>query len=318
VSEERLAEAAPSRLDGIVVRRWLIALAFASTVEDLAIRLSPVSAGVALVSADTASEAILGILADHSGIVPGVKDPHEQMLQRAMATATSAGMPMSAPQARAVRLMHGRRNSVIHQGDDASVHDVDEARIVVRNLLETLSAVLPALTLLPSDAGPLRAVASQLPALDELADRMVDADSRLIAGDLPGARASGAIALAMTLRRVHPPLSYGGPRWRGGRPAGVPAPVVLGLEAAAGRLRVLEQWVVPMALGLSAADYDRLSTVFGGAVLYGTGWQAEPLEADEVLPTELELRWAQAELARLVFRLWETRSLRFDPSDVEL
>ena len=106
-----------------------------ATAEDLSSRLSPINAAVALVGADTAAEAVLGILADRSGATSAKRDPHEELLVRAMAAAATAGGPLEATLVRAIRLTHQRRNAVVHQGDDATPRDVEDGIVVVRGLL---------------------------------------------------------------------------------------------------------------------------------------------------------------------------------------
>jgi hypothetical protein len=105
----------------------LIALSLASSAGELAVSLSPVSAGAALVSADTTAEAILGILADHAGEAVNAKAHHEALLALAIRPSSTAGMRVPSALARAVRLTHSRRNGAVHNEDDATPRHVEEA-----------------------------------------------------------------------------------------------------------------------------------------------------------------------------------------------
>lgn len=312
---------AVSRLDVIIVRRWLIAISLASSASELAASLSPVSAGTALVSADTAAEAILGILADQAGEAVNAKAPHETLLALAMKTSLTAGAPISSALARVVRLTHTRRNGVVHSGDDATPRDVEEAQLAVSGLLEVLSRALPALSLLPAGSGLLRAVASQIDAT-ELTAKMIEAEECFAADKLPEAREAASIAFGMTLVRVTPrlqdprPESTYRPPYRGGGGLSVEHKATVANDRALAeqfdstgrRLRVLSAWVTPIALGLPPADFARLTAAFGEAShSMGGSWRvwgySGPLDAGE-------LSWALATLARVVFRLWEIGSLR--------
>lgn len=79
------------------------------------------------------------------------------------------------------------------------------------------------------------------------------------------------------------------------------------------RLKVLSAWVTPIALGLPPADFARLTDTLGEATRsIGGRWQVWP---EVATPVAIDLSWALATLARVVFRLWEIGSLR--PGDAQ-
>jgi hypothetical protein len=314
-----------TRLDAIIVRRWLIAVSLASSSSELATSLSPVSAGAALVSADTAAEAILSILADQVGEPVKAKAPHEDLLVLATRMSASAGTPIPSTLARVIRLTHTRRNGVVHNGDDATQRDVEEAQLAVSGLLEVLSRALPALSVLPTGAGLLRAVASQIDAPD-LAAKMIEAEGCMSDGKLSEAREAASIALGIMLGRVTPrlqdprPASYQ-PPYRGAGTGSTDHRAIVANDRALAeqfdvtgrRLKVLSAWVTPIALGLPPADFARLTDTLGEATRsIGGRWQVWP---EVATPVAIDLSWALATRARVVFRLWEIGSLR--PGDAQ-
>jgi hypothetical protein len=290
----------PKLLDAVTIRRWLTALSLASSAEDLSARLSSVTAAAALVSADTASEAIMGILADFSGQPSGKRDAHEDLLGRSQDMATQAGSPMTPTLVRSIRLTHSRRNAIVHQGDEAAPRDVEEGLIVVRELLAVLAASIPFLTQLSAGSGVLTAVSTLVDA-PELAERLASADE---VRDWRTALEHASVALAMALGRVVPPL--GGTRRTHMPRLDRDRALDEAFDVTNRRISRLDAWLVPMALGMVPVDYQRLVESIGGATETLDGKWHPRVSKDA---TEADSRWILDELARVVFRLWEMRSL---------
>lgn len=272
-----------------------------------------------LVAADAASETVLGILADFSGVAPAPKESHEGLIKLAQQIATKAGAPIPAEVLRGVRVAHGDRNRVVHHGQEPGPRMVEEALRGADGLLEVLAIVLPALSVVPPGVGITAAVASLIDAPD-LVEQLLTAERMIATNDVREALKSCSIGHQLLLIRAIPPVKSesdhdSGHFWSGREP--FLQDIERRVASHDARLPPLESWVVPMALGTSPADYERFRGTVGWSYRVGRGWRhglrGDPrdpkAERTVPLPTLGDARWALGELTRMILRLWEMRAL---------
>lgn len=295
-------------VDQTVVRRWLAAITLRARAADATSRGSSVEAGATLVVCDAASETVLGLLADQSGVSSHTRDPFERILARAQDTCTNCAQTMDANLVRSLRVTHGHRNAVVHHGQEATPSLAEEALAATNALLDVLGRVLSALRLVPPEGGVASAVASIIDAPD-LAEHLRGADAAIASGDVKAALDHVAIGLALAQRRATPPLGDPRHQWR----HDVGRELSQLFETQERRTRVLEQWLVPLALGTSPAGYARMLAITGRTMETGAGWRVH--RDPEAVASLADAQNATAELARIVVRLREIGTLIEGPDD---
>jgi hypothetical protein len=281
---------------------------------------------MALVTADTASEAILGLLAA-DGAKPLAESARWEDVLAAAANATQSQGGIPAALAAKLRSAHRLRNMAIHHGSEPAPAAAQRAIKAARELLD-LSTSRSSLLRAFGSAGPVRAVA-KLVGVERLSEPLREAADALGRGDAVATIDGAAIALDRALRLVDPPL----------RPADTPYNWSLrsmlrirdgevnhaigelrkginnAIKAEAAKTRLLESWVIALGIGLSPRELARLTRILGQPEITGADETTNrPVitvrRQDEAV---LDLAGAEAALlavADIVFRLWASDSLR--------
>jgi hypothetical protein len=293
-------------------RRWIVALELLLAAESAIQRGGVADATIAVVLADAAAETTLGLAAALKGKRPKKPNNHDSLIQAAEdAVAEIDGVEWPSHLSADLSAVHKARNIAVHDGGEQPVATAQLAVSAARRALDLLSSASAAFPSLPAGTGIAGAVASIIGPVRFVADHLRLAEAALHADDAEAARRAGAIALAATLELVEPRLGPGrrSPRAKVQR---------LRSEARSGVLHESERyvdaafdrvfaWVVPMALGLRPADYDRMRGTLGPAWSYGRGdWMVPEHDA---MP-DADLRWAIEMLATVVFRMWSIGGLK--------
>jgi hypothetical protein len=88
------------------------------------------------------------------------------------------------------------------------------------------------------------------------------------------------------------------------------------MEIVTSEIEGLQEWVLPLALGLSPAAYDDLVGVIGKALPnLGGGPPVHVRRPRDVLIDDRRVRQSVSRTAEVIFRLWAMGSLRPSPVD---
>jgi hypothetical protein len=274
---------------------------------------------MSLVAADTAIEAILGLIASEGTKPVGERAHFDDVYQAAIVALRDGGRPMPAGLGRRLLEGHRLRNASIHHGSEPASGATARhlrAAIDLRNVATQGSPTLGAF----AASGPVRAVAGLVEVKDVSAALTQAADS-----SDPTARADAAAqALEAALGRLHPPLR---PRFRSaaylnrassysrhGEVADLALRSDVGklAEGIGQRLDLMEPYLMAAAVGLTPAELDAMRTVLGRPRYYGDG-RVVVQRADSVKIDDAAAERAVLAVTDLVFRMWATD--RFRPPD---
>ena len=289
--------------DPVAIRQWVVAAGLVLHAEDSAFRGSSADLVTALVVADAAIEAGLGIMSARSK-QPIETDSYGAHLARAAEVAKlPAGLTTELRQLRKIR------NGAVHQGAEVTRGDAQRAIIAARDLLDRyVPRVLRRAKALGHGRGIADAVASLIPD-HPVGLRLVQAQSAL-SREPRRALELCAEALDQAERHTRPPLPGHGQRslfWRLG-----PDETGKAIERLRGSVDALAQWVAPLALGLSPAEYALMTSALPLTIpmMHGTyahHWDGKPPPNSDVARRTLE------RIAFVVLRLW-TSGLLVDPA----
>lgn len=315
-----------TEIDPDVLSRWMVVSSLIVGAEELQLRGSGAWPRMALVMADTASEAMLGLLASGAVRAPGDSARWEDVLTAAMeATTDTGGIPASLISR--LRQTHRARNLAIHHGTDSGVETAKRAITASKDLRVLATSRSPLLTAF-AQAGPIAAVA-QLVDREPLTDPLMAAATCLAANDITGAADAAAAALDRVLRLVDPPLRVDHrpynwdlqQRFGYGRDpveealrklrSGVEQEV----KESDRRARLQEAWVVALGIGLSPRQLAGLTRTLGSRVQWTRDaesrrltWSVRRRDGESLDPRVVEA--AVQTVADIIFRLWATDSLR--------
>ena len=292
------------------LRRWLAAVGLTSAAVDVARVDTPETNAMALLGAHAACEALLGLVARKARHKPG-----EEVSFSGLLTAAGANVQLHADLVDDLDAMHRMRNDFVHASNVVASDEVARAISNSRRLLE-LAMPDPRMSGIPDHFGPATAVA-ELICVEPVGIWLRDSDKMRSIGLLDEAADGLARALHAALLRTRPrllPFDVS--------PFQQLARIRLGLgpdrdeEAMKAGISSLHRWVMPLALGVSPAAYERLVALLGSVPHeMPLAPPAQVFRGKDVVITEPELRSATAQTAEIVFRLWAMGSLRSGSQD---
>jgi len=291
--------------DPVAIRQWVAAVALLAEAEEAAARGSSVDRAIALIAADTATEAALGLLS--SRLAEELQsDSFGTYLARAKRVAR-----LPSGLASEIAAVHRLRNNVVHNGAEASEREALRATLASRELLDVfVPRVLRAAKALGRGRGIGDAVGALLPS--HPAGRALEAAQVALAKrDPKSALEECAGALEHVRRNTMPPLPV--TRRRAPREVEIETKygrtrTDYGFRQLDGALEALERWVVPLALGLSPAEYASLVEDLPYA--RSTGRSFEYHWSDEKVPDMTTAKRSLERVSVLVLRMWLTDRLR--------
>jgi hypothetical protein len=290
------------RPDIAATRLWVTAVGLLGQAEEALARGSILDFTSSLIVADTATEAVLGLLASDSPTPSKAKEAYEAWLQDA---ALAAGMNKGL--VTEIRNVHELRNQAAHNGYEAHERDAERATQVAREVLGLVPLVLERFGRLASGAGVASAVASVIEP-HPAASALVDAQLALSGGKNQAALEAISVAHYIAIASIEPSLPHLPTGPVGMRSTADVASQVLmtRLQPVEESIRAIERWLTPIALGIRPAEYSRLRRLLPLPLAIAQGlnayhWPTEP-EPDQA-------RWAVERISTLILRLWESQSL---------
>jgi hypothetical protein len=294
------------------LRRWLAAVGLTTAAEDAARVDTPETNAIALLGAYSACETLLGLLAG----VRRYKQGDEVSFPRLL-TEAGAKVTIEADLGDDLDAMHRIRNAFVHASNTVAADETARAISNARRLMELVPFTVPAAANLSASGGLGSAVAAivDVPAVGMW---LRHADAMLAEGRVQLAADGLARALRSTLARTRPrllPLPDPG-RTQRQLLRMVAAPGDNEMEIVTSEIEGLQEWVLPLALGLSPAAYDDLVGVIGKALPnLGGGPPVHVRRPRDVLIDDRRVRQAVSRTAEVIFRLWAMGSLRPSPVD---
>jgi hypothetical protein len=297
--------------DPIAIRQWVVSVGFVLEAEDASGRGSSVDRAMALITADTAIESVLGLLSSRVA-EPLQSDGYGAYLARAKNVAKLPDRLV-----REIGAVHKLRNNAVHSAAEVSAADALRGIVSARELLDTyVPRVLRQTRALGRGTGIGHAVASLIPG-HPIAARLEAAQAAIAKGDPKQALEQSAFAFDLVKIYTTPELPSD--RWSRRRlrsttfgsrdPIGQALrPVKEAIEAQDDGLTKVEHWIVPLALGMSPAAFAALSQSLPFVV------RTRPPQVqwnDEASPDAATARRSIEAVSLLVLRLWLTDTLRF-------
>jgi hypothetical protein len=230
------------------VRQWVAAVGLISHAEDLAKGATSVDRASALIVADTSIETALGLISSFAS-QPLTNNDYGTYLKRAH---DRARLPSSVVQE--ISAVHKLRNSAVHQGADVGPGDAHRAIVAARNLLDVyVPRVLRSAKALRYGAGVADAVAGLLPG-HPIGHRLGRASLALAQRDEQAALEHTAAALHLARIYAEPAL----PAYGDGALAVMRRATQRDDRDDLAWRQDVENWLVPMALGLTPSAYGAL------------------------------------------------------------
>lgn len=320
----------------VLLSRWLAAVGLTGAAEDTARVDTPETNAMALLGAHAACEALLGLLAGSERLRAGRDIYFWQLLDQAKQKVNTAGAAMKIGPDLSDHLvsMNGARNGFVHAGSAIAASEATRAISNARRLMELVPASMGASWTLPDGAGLGTAVAKII-GVEAVGIWLRFADEiQRSQPNRPDLAADGlAHALDSALMRTRPVLlrdPWPSP-WTGSqlyRMAVTPDRVAEAMDRRAEamdrradkmdrRIEGLFEWVLPLALGTSPIDYQRLREVIGWAhgETIGLGPHGPVSRPTEIPMSRDAVRAANSQTVAIIFRLWAIGSLEELPSD---
>ena len=316
------------------LRRWLAAVGLTTAAEEAARVDTAETNAIALLSAHTACEVLIGLLA---GVRPYKLNDDPRFDDLMKSAADNAGS-FDSGLTDHLRAMHRVRNGFVHASNTVAADEAARAISNARRLMELVPASFGASWTLPEGAGVGSAVA-EIIAIEAVAAWLRFADQILRLQPLrPDLAADGlARALDSALSRTRPPLlpghwfSVGSHRVGFNRYANAPADRALQeldrwasemdrrADAMDKRTAGLFAWVLPLALGTSPIAYQRLREIIGWAYdeTMGLG-PGKVFRETESPPSQDAVRQAISQTSEIIFRLWAIGSLESQSGDEKI
>ncbi len=300
--------------DPVVVRQWVAAVGLTLQAEEISRRAAEVDRVTAIILADTAAEMALGLIASRSR-VPLQNESHGELLKQATLVARLDARLVS--ELRAIRKL---RNGAVHQGADVGVLDASRALQAARSLLDTyVPRAMRHARALGYGRGIGDAVASLLPG-HPIGPMLGAAQSALPRNPRLSLESTSAVVwLLEEYASPGLPTRHGAVRFTSLRLSSMRRndPLqALGdafpreLIRLSERVERVAEWTVPLALGLSPAEYARLLEALPGTVSHDDHtfehrWDGRPE------PTLESARRSLERASHLVLRLWWSDLLRY-------
>jgi len=287
-----------------LIPRWLGVMSLIASAQQMVGR-GGIWPALAMVSADAAVEALLGMIATTSADPPGDRDSFDVLYEKARKAMAAAkvSFPPGLPQR--INSSHRQRNVGLHLGSEISpgvaligVQAARELRSLVRKNSTALSVI--------DDAGVIRAV-GRMTNVKDIETAMNAADAALGEGRVKDAVDQAAIALDIATQRLDPRL----------KPEHF-EPNVLKYGDSDRRLRDLkdwydkrfefhETWMIATAVGLHPVEYRDLKRVLGSVSWY-VGGRIDVRRVEEPDPATAEA--AVLTVADVLFRLTQVGAIR--------
>jgi hypothetical protein len=291
--------------DAALLRRWLTALGLLASAEELVRRGDDAACSTSLIAADSACEAVLGVLGTWSALSLKPEPKYHELLERAIDAAKKAASPLNVGLLADLRTTHATRNTVMHHGATATATQAALACQCARRLLDVLPVVSTTFGVLQPGAGIVSAIASLINA-PALTAQLALGERALAAGQALETADAASRAHTALLSRLDPPI--------GRRHPGRLSPSdgkELGrtrryIEDLGETVAELQGWMSAAAMGLEPVTYRRLRRTLGLHVRY-LGGNDSIRRAQE--PTLAESRLALVTVAEMAFRLWQLGGL---------
>lgn len=270
---------------------------------------------LALVTADTAAEAILGLIAAEgtTGVAEGAH--FDDVYAAAIASLRDRDVALSPGLRSRIRQTHRLRNMALHHGSEPGSRAVARAVEGVQQLRDVAVSGSPILQAFRA-SGPTLAVA-ELVGVAAIANPLRRAAAALQDEALVEAADATSIALDQTLRVVTPSL----------RPSRSPFLISdqlrrIGLggsienvhKETERRADAIEAWVLALGIGLQPAELAELQRLLGRPISPMRG-NTTVRRRDDVVLTSSSVEAALLKTTDVVFRLWLTDALRRDEPD---
>jgi hypothetical protein len=302
------------RQESTIVARWLGAVSLIAAAEDAARARVGALNIVAVASAHSATEVMLGLIASRRPGRPGPRfETFDALLKRAT-DALPPGVPLPDHLPSELINLNDVRNFALHRGVAVADSTAAEAALTARTLLDVLPLVV-ALEALPGGGGLTRAVARRIED-KRLREYLELAEDLFRANDHLGAATNLSGAFTLVIHRAELPSRDPSSRWSlpntGGGLQRDPTSALA--KAVDGQLAKLhesvqrdERWVRRIALGQSRATLARLETILGEAN-WGSG-SLRTLRHGAPDPSIDDVAWAMARVTEIVYRLSVAGSL---------
>jgi|BarGraNGADG00212_2_1021979.scaffolds.fasta_scaffold07670_3 hypothetical protein len=299
--------------DSDLLDRWLGILGLIDAAGNFAARRTGTWAGLAVVAADAAMEAALGLVATGGAKPPDGQERYADLLGLAEAAFKEAGSPLSARLRERMVRTHRARNSALHVGVEPGERTVQTALGAARELLVITAATSPLLEQI-SRVGPVQAVA-QLVEVPSIREALLASSEALGRDDLVRAADSAAIAFIATLERLDPPLRARATKPRGKiqrvssygpeRPIDIDE-ITRPFEM---RANLAEAWLLALAIGLRPNEVKDLHRVLGKVMRFLNG-RTEVERAPEIILTAALVESSLLKVTAIIFRLVANGELR--------
>jgi hypothetical protein len=311
---------APSNVhDRRVLQRWLAAIGLLRAAEESVRVDTPETNAISLLAAHAACESLLSLIV---GVQP-YRDPARPELgfrQQLGKAAALAAFPRHLRDD--LETVHRVRNDFVHASMTVDPMESERAIDAARRLLEVVPRYVPG-----AKAVQTGGVASAVAALIDVqvvAIWLRYAEDNLLAGRYSRAADGCARALDWAIARTRPRLVEDRSLTREASfrhlrqlSSGLGFGDRLDSEVA-DRIEGIEEWVVPLALGLSPAAYADLRSLVGTREYSIPGGPPTPIVRDQSEISRDDARWAIAASSEVVFRLFASGSLRAGSDDQDI
>jgi|BarGraNGADG00212_1021973.scaffolds.fasta_scaffold15636_3 hypothetical protein len=301
----RVMSSADSLPDPELLSRWLALTGLIASAEEMLGRRGGAWTALALVAADTASEAVLGFIATAGSTPLGDREGWDKIYDLALAALAENGRDLPPGLRARINRAHRLRNLALHVGAEPIPREAEAAVKTARDLMELASHGSPELEMIAT-AGPLEGV-GRLVAMPPITDPLIAAAVALREKRYVDAADKAAIALQEALARVAPPLRPAHFRWY---PSSFfSQPIGESLQILSHRAGLLEAWVLALGTGLRPVELAELRQVLGQPTWGANGRidvNRDP--ATDLSPSAVES--ATSKTADVIFRLWHSDSLR--------
>ena len=281
------------------VRLWITAVRFALQAETEMRQGTQTAIAAAAILADASLEASVGALRLRAPAAPRSVKPGKDWLPEApRAIAPLVGIDAGAE--RAMLNCHDLRTGALHGGQSVNREDAERASHAAR-LAVSFVAVAASRSAGSMPGQGLGDVVADLLGEHPVAEQLRRGQAAVGAGDARTAMLAAGEALGVALANSEPKLPRdrfgGGRHWQGSRAADGNRPLENAIQDHADALDRLEDWIVPVALGVTPRDLVDLRHSLPTSYIGGPQWRDG---LDEGRTPELVER-----VCLLVLRMWE-------------
>lgn len=298
------------------LQRWIAAIALTDAAERSAMADTPETNAMALLSAHAAAETLLGLIVGHRNYKRGEDIPFPDLAKDAVAALKQRHEPaLPTDLLDDLDGMHRGRNAFVHAASAVHASEAEQAIGAARELADHIPG--------RSAAAGIAGAVARIIDIEYVAIWLDHADDMLRASRIQLAADALARALDGALHRTDPRLVD---RWErrlsraekraslqrvnhGGPAQSATAPLADAIEG-------LTDWVLPLALGVSPADYAAVRRTIGYESAVDLGGSPRPVRRPPE-PTTDDVRRAAGTVSVMVFRLWATGTLRAGREDAK-